>query len=569
GGMFSVPDVPQRESRTFQAFAVQDDLKLTPKKTTVNAGSAKAGAAEPAAKATAKQPAAAAKNSPAKSAVPAKENLAQPAAPRANAAAGASGKSAPKTSVIDLQLAPDADPEVAWHDYFSAHPELKPEAVRETVRQLMHQRQFAQVIGLLRAALRDGLPQPWMYEAMGLAMQAGGSSKREIERALMSAVDFGESTEDLMYVAQYMARSGLEIRALKVFHQVAMVEPLRPEPYLFGLQLAQRLNDLEGIKWSSLGILKQAWPKDKNDVVQNASRAAAATLEQLKAEKRLTEAVEFQAQLDQAKVRDCLVKVTWTGEADVDLLVEEPAGTMCTFRNPRTTAGGVMLGDVASREGRGSPDGLSETYVCPEAFNGTYRVLLRRVWGKITAGKVTVDVYSHYGTKDQKHLRQQIPLGDQDALVVFDLQDGRRKEPLAEQQLANAAAGQVAVNQAILAQQINNLPGSQSAGVNLSASRQAAFGFPFIQQSVGYQPIIIALPVGARMTASGVVSADRRYVRVSPIPFFSQIASVTTFNLQQGVTGTQPGTTGGGGVGSGNGGGGFGGGGGQQQNNGR
>ena len=63
---------------------------------------------------------------------------------------------------------------------------------------------------MIRAALRNGQPQPWMYEAMGLAMQAGGSRKPEIERALMSAVDFGDSSDDLMYVAQYMARSGLE-----------------------------------------------------------------------------------------------------------------------------------------------------------------------------------------------------------------------------------------------------------------------------------------------------------------------------------------------------------------------
>ena len=136
-----------------------------------------------------------------------------------------------------------------------------------------------------------------------------------------------------------------------------------------------------------------------------------------------------------------------------------------------------MLGDTARATGAAAAEGLSETYVCPEAFNGTYRVLMRRVWGKVTAGKVTVDVYSHYGTQQEKHLRQQIPLGDEDALVVFDLKDGRRKEPLAEQQLANAAAGQMAVNQAILAQQLNSLanPGRRR-NANLGVSRQGLLG---------------------------------------------------------------------------------------------
>ena len=86
----------------------------------------------------------------------------------------------------------------------------------------------------------------------------------------MSGVDFGDDAEDLMNVAQYMARSGLEARALKVFRQVTILEPLRPEPYLFGLKLSQQLNDLDGIRWSSLGVLKQAWPKEQSDVPRRA-----------------------------------------------------------------------------------------------------------------------------------------------------------------------------------------------------------------------------------------------------------------------------------------------------------
>jgi hypothetical protein len=384
-------------------------------------------------------------------------------------------------------------------------------------------------------------------------MQAAGSSKTEIERALMSAVDFGDGTDDFLYVAQYMARSGLEARALKVFRQVSVVEPLRPEPYLYGLQLAQRVNDLDGLRWSSLGILKQAWPRDKNHIVQSAKRSAADVVVQLKAQNRAKEAAEFQAELDKAKARDCLVKVTWTGDADIDLLVEEPSGTVCSFRSPRTTGGGVIVGDATLRDSRGSAEGQSETYVCPEGFDGTYRVLIRRVWGKVTAGKVTVDIYSHYGTAEEKHLRDQVAIGDQDSLVVFDLAKGRRKEPLAEQQLANAAAGQMAVNQSILAQQLNSLSGGQTAGANLAASRQGLFSVPFIQQSVGYMPIITQLQTGANMSTTGVISADRRYVRVSPFPRFTQIGQVTTFNLQQGVTSTQPGAPpGGGGVAGGN-----------------
>jgi hypothetical protein len=48
---------------------------------------------------------------------------------------------------------------------------------------------------------------------------------------------------------------------------------------------------------------------------------------------------------------------------------------------------------------------------------------------------------------------------------------------------------------------------------------------------VGYQPIIQTLPEGAQMAAVGVISADRRYVRISTAPTFSTIGDVQTFTF--------------------------------------
>ncbi len=61
------------------------------------------------------------------------------------------------------------------------------------------------------------------------------------------------------------------------------------------------------------------------------------------------------------------------------------------------------------------------------------------------------------------------------------------------------------------------------------------------------------------MTPAAVISGDRRYVRVNPAPFFSDVTRVDTFNIASGE-----GTGGTGGIGGGVGGGaggGFGGGG--------
>jgi hypothetical protein len=84
--------------------------------------------------------------------------------------------------------------------------------------------------------------------------------------------------------------------------------------------------------------------------------------------------------------------------------------------------------------------------------------------------------------------------------------------------------------------------------------------------AVGYQPVISILPEGTSLFTMAVISADRRYVRITPSPMISAIGEVSTFNYASGTSGTSgqggQGGLGGGGGGFGGGGGGFGGGGG-------
>ena len=211
------------------------------------------------------------------------------------------------------------------------------------VRRLMNQRKFDHVIALIGAALRHRQCQPWMYEALALALDAAGRPKAEIERAIMSAVDFVDNTTDLMYIGAYLSQMDLNERALQVYRQAASLDPLRPEPYMLGLRAARATNNLEGLKWASLGILGQAWPKEQANVWQAGLGVAKEVLDKLRAEKRTKEADHFLAALNEAVARDCVAIVTWTGDGDVDVLVEEPSGTVCSLRNPRTTAGGILL----------------------------------------------------------------------------------------------------------------------------------------------------------------------------------------------------------------------------------
>ena len=95
--------------------------------------------------------------------------------------------------------------------------------------------------------------------------------------------------------------------------------------------------------------------------------------------------------------------------------------------------------DSFARLDRAGSDGYQEVYVCPKGFDGTYRVLLRRVWGEVTGGKVHVEVINHHQSNNPVREARNVDLKNNKAVVHFDLKNGRREQPLAEHQIANAA----------------------------------------------------------------------------------------------------------------------------------
>ena len=121
-------------------------------------------------------------------------------------------------------------------------------------------------------------------------------------------------------------------------------------------------------------------------------------------------------------------------------------------------------------------------------------MLVRRVWGKPTAGKVTVDVYTHYNTDRNQRMRKIIPLGSDEALVTFDLAGGRRKEALEEQQVVNAVKRQEAVRRDVLAQQLalaaSGGTGSGGSPARIPIRRNNGNGGAPRGGAVGYQPVI-------------------------------------------------------------------------------
>lgn len=440
-----------------------------------------------------------------------------------------------------------------WAQRF-ASGHLDPAAVRKAARDLMQQGDYDEVIALIQSALSHGQAQSWMYESLGIAMELSGRDKSEIERAIMSACDFSSTPDELMLIAQYLSRIELDDRAVEVYRQVIKVAPLHYEAYALALRAAQRANNVAGIRWATVGVLSHSWPRDQQEFFDTARRVAEATLEELKQAGDQTQYEAFQSEVNEALARDVIVKVSWSGESDIDLIVEEPGGTICSLQEPRSVGGGVVSGDSYASYEEQAKQGYNEEYVCARAFPGEYRVRIRKVWGKVVADKVTVEVTLNHGTDHMQQQKQRIQIfEDKDALVVFQLEQGRRTQPLEEQQLQVAVRRQEAISRAVLARQLSNFS-DPTAVPGLSPEdalrRRLALGGG---GAVGFQPVIVTLPAGTQMIATGVVSADRRYVRISASPSFTGIGDVTTFTFAGAAQ--QSGQGGGGGLGGGGGGG--------------
>ncbi len=544
-------------------FAVPDDTKKNAPATRTPANKAPAPAAKaPAAKAAQTAPAAKAPaNSPAASGQVAKT-------PVANEKAVAPVKAVPNS--WDDLLA----------DYAKADEKTKTQLdaeVREIVTTLVSSAQkaiddgkhkvalgnFQKAIDLINQMLCSGHPQPWMYQALAIAMKACEYPKEDIERVMLSSLDFGGDTMAAVDIADYFAKNHMKAEALALLQDAAIADPNCYDLYALALPLARELNDIDAIRWTCVGVLSKAWPTRYDQLVEDAKLSARATSLKLKQAGRVMDATVFDNQIKEALRRDIIVRVTWSGEAELAMRVKEPAGTTCSYTNPVTVSGGVLIN--ASAKSKKDAEGMSEYYVCPQGYAGEYDILVRRLWGKVAGGKATVEILTDYGTPDQQIIVQDVDINEKDALVKVAVKNGHRKEPIAMADLANVQDRKLAMAKTVLGQfGGGGSSGGMLPGSNPYAAMQALLasglnnGFPF-RGAVGYRPNIVPIPEGANMTTSGVVSADRRYVRVAPIPQFSQIIEVFTFNFVQGTTAGGQGTTGGGGAGGiGGGAGGFG-----------
>jgi tetratricopeptide (TPR) repeat protein len=303
-----------------------------------------------------------------------------------------------------------------------------------------------QAVTMLKAALKHSpAPRPWMHEALALALEMSNGNPEEIEQALLSGADLKPGQADgYLVAAKAMAKHNKAQKAIEFCKKSAALNPQSPEAYLDALSYAQAAKDVAGMSWAAGHLLSHDWPITEVDLHGKARQAAEKLATTISQDGRGAEAAKLLQGFEVAARRDLVVKLTYQGEAELDLEATDPTGSTCTTLAKQSVGGGSLVTD----------GGRTKKYSVAEGFAGQYTFTVRRVWGRPVGGKATLEIIKNQGTAEERIERTTVNLEDE-AVVTLELKDGRRQTPATV-----AAAG-------VFRQLVNERRLSQMGGNNL------------------------------------------------------------------------------------------------------
>ncbi len=248
------------------------------------------------------------------------------------------------------------------------------------------------------------------------------------------------------------------------------------------------------------------------------------------------------ARVAAARVRDLDVELTWSGAGDLDLIVEEPRGSICGFDRRRSAGGGIFVHDGLGPDQKNT----WERYVCPRGFSGDYRIKVRHASGEIVGKRAVLKITRQTAGQPPVVERIPVPLDARERTVRLTLTNGRLTEPAplpeadakpAEKQgrLNQWKRDVVAARQQRVLGQV--LGGGGGAGGGGAAGGAGAGGIgagsvgSILSTGAAYQPVVTVLSEGVTLSAQALVSADRRYVRLTLAPAFTALTDVMTFSF--------------------------------------
>jgi hypothetical protein len=329
-----------------------------------------------------------------------------------------------------------------WDDYYKHHDET-PSELLETLTLLGQAKKFDQVEAAVWAYLQHypKRAEPWMYEWLAVSLDQNQRDANQVKTALgyagYLALQSGKwahmiRVADFLFLRGYLdpfevqvgtksARVGVGL----LLDRAAEKAPHLPEPLMMSANLALKAKDPKRLADTLERLLALGWPDIDETIRAQAHEAAATLAKTLREEGRVPEAEALLARVTAAEGRDLFIRLTWTGDADLDLLVQEPLGATASHALRRTVFGGALI-----KEGHGGRH-AEEVYSCPRGFNGDYTIWVKRIANDPDhpVTEANLEIFTHEGLPSEHKETRTVSLADAKPIVVH-LSDGRRKTVL-------------------------------------------------------------------------------------------------------------------------------------------
>ena len=441
-----------------------------------------------------------------------------PNSPPANAvAANKPTLTNPKIDVADLRKRIGNDPKTMWSNAIDWTKENDPGLILACAEFLMEFDEFGHAAEVLKGNLRKGIAtDSWVHESLAIALQAGGGNPAEVERASVSAIDL-DPADAKAYLKAAKAEDKLKNhnQAIAFCKRASECSPDDPTPYANAMAYAEVATDVrsDAVLWAANGLLKRDWSTtDGIDYHKQANDRLPKIEAKLKAAGQKTDAIS-KAILEQTQ-RDLVIELLWQGNADLDLVVAEPTGSVCSATQKRTTGGGVLKGDVLDQA-----NDRSEVYAAASAFAGTYKVTVKQAFGRPIGGTARIKVTRFKGTPKESVDLLDVPLGGKPVEVKLD---GGSRTVLA------TVAEEINASAELRSQTTGAARGGMGGGVGTAGSVMTA---PLTSSNGVAMPLV---PTGAEARMPGISSAaadiratykvnpDRKSYSVTVNPVFAR-----------------------------------------------
>jgi tetratricopeptide (TPR) repeat protein len=439
------------------------------------------------------------------------------------------------------QEAPKLDPKTCWEEPL-AKSGGDPGLIIATADFLYEHGQYEHAAEFLKTNLRLGiLIQPWVYEALALAMESCPDkyTPAEVERARLSAVALNpHDAGSYLHAAQTLAAHKQWTQAIAYCKEAARLQPAWSQCYWDALTYAEAARDTATAEWAASQLLGQDWPVDNDRWHERAQQKVWSLIGLLTEQGRQAEAERLRTVLQKLRERDLVIRVSWepgnSGPAEFELEIQEPGGSLCSSQFRQSPGGGTLLGGSLRQINRLS-------YVAAQAYSGTYQVTLRRLWGQPLGGKVRLEIITHQGTPQEQAELRTLNISQQYSFTLT-LTGGRRTAP-AVVPPAGASTAEPAdeaptsglrilrILRQIADADFSDYPGGFSGGVGgplgARTSQPQLLTAEHQSERLAFQAAVPSAG-GIHLTTQATLSPDRRALRLTVRPDFNALPARRT-----------------------------------------